>query len=426
MRVVVAPDKFKSCLPADQVCAAIAQGLREADAHVEIDPCPLADGGEGIVQALVTATDGELITKRVTGPLPDMKVDATFGLLGSAHIPHFAEDEDSANHHGLMPYPHHDAPITAVIEMSAASGLALLAPEDRDPMHTTTFGTGELLMEALKLGARRIILGIGGSATNDAGIGAAQACGLPVILEDGEPVSPTEPLTGADVSRVVLVKHGRGSAISGVEILVACDVDNPLYGPRGAARIFGAQKGAIPQQIDELDLAMKQLAQRLDAEQLANTPCAGAAGGLGFGMMAFFNAHIVPGVNLVIEATNLRKRLAGADLCITGEGSLDATSLGGKAAIGVARLCKSLGIPCVALVGSIQGSLEQTYEQGLTSAFSICPGPTEPADSIRNARFFLSAAAANLFRTFAAAKRLKIPPGGAFFAQSNIADDDED
>src|SRR5690348_8542604 len=266
MRIVLAPDKFKGSLGAPDVCAAMARGLRAADPSVDIDTCPMADGGEGTVAALVAATGGRLETRRVAGPLPEMRVDATFGVLGDGH--------------------------TAVIEMAAASGLALLKPEDRNPLNTTTFGTGELLMAAASMGVRQIVLGIGGSATVDGGIGCAQACGLPVILEGGEPVSPTEPLCGRDLESVVLIKHGRGSSIERVRITVACDVSNPLFGPDGAAEIFGPQKGATPQQVRWLDQALHGLAERTGKLAEARTPGAGAAGGLGFAMLAFFGAAL--------------------------------------------------------------------------------------------------------------------------------------
>src|SRR3954464_15951198 len=200
MKIVIAPDKFKGSLTAVEAAEAIARGVRQVVPEAQLDLCPVADGGEGFVHTLVTATGGTFHLRRVCGPLPEMKVDATFGLLGDGK--------------------------TAVIEMAAASGLALLKPSDRNPLNTTTFGTGELLLQAAKLGAKQIILGIGGSATTDAGIGCAQACGLPVILENGEPCAATEPLTSGDVGRVVLIKTGRGSLIDSVEILVASDVAN--------------------------------------------------------------------------------------------------------------------------------------------------------------------------------------------------------
>ena len=374
MRIVIAPDKFKSCMPAAQVAEAIARGIRTARPEATVDLCPVADGGEGTVQALVSATGGRLITRRVTGPLPEMKVDATFGMLGDG--------------------------ITAAVEMAAASGLALLRDDERDPLSTTTFGTGELLLAAAREGAQNIILGIGGSATIDAGIGCAQACGMPVILEGGEPVSPSEPLCGRDLPSVVLVKHGRGSAIERERMTVACDVTNPLYGPNGAAPVFGPQKGATPSQVAVFDGWLHGLATRLGKVAEAQTPGAGAAGGLGFGMLTFFGATLRPGVEIVFDATRLPDRLCGADLCITGEGRLDRSSLGGKAPIGVARLCKRLGVPCVALVGSTGDGAEEALREGLTGYHAIADDASSPEDALARATDLLAAAAARIASGF--------------------------
>jgi glycerate kinase len=359
MKIVIAPDKFKGSLTAPEVADAIAKGARRARPSVQIDECPVADGGEGTVAAMVAATGGRLETRRVTGPLPEMKVDATFGILGDGQ--------------------------TAVVEMSAASGLALLKPEDRNPLNTTTFGTGELLMAAAALGVKHIIVGIGGSATTDGGIGCAQACGLPVILEGGEPVSPTEPLCGRDLNSVVLIKHGRGSAIERVRITVACDVVNPLHGPHGAAAVYGPQKGATPTQVRWLDDALRHLAERTGKVAEAQTPGAGAAGGLGFGLLAFFGATLQSGADIVIEATRLADRLRGADLCITGEGRLDAGSLHGKAPVAVARLCKQLGVPCVAIVGSTGEGAERALAEGIKAYFPINDGSLPASETIRRA-----------------------------------------
>jgi glycerate kinase len=369
MRIVIAPDKFKGCLSASEVARAIGRGLIRIEPGVEIDLCPMADGGEGTVDALVNATGGRRIIRRVTGPLPEMKVDATFGMLGDGQ--------------------------TAVVEMSAASGLSLLKPEQYDPMATTAFGTGELLMAAATTpGVRRIILGIGGSATVDGGIGCAQACGLPVLLDDGERVSVTEPLCGRDVERVILIKHGRGSPVERVEIVVASDVTNPLCGPQGAARVFGPQKGATPAMAEELDHMLDGLARRTGKSEEASRPGAGAAGGLGFAMMAYFGATLRSGFEVVSEAVGLRERLAGADLCVTGEGRLDESSLHGKTAVGVARLCRELAVPCVALVGSVGEGGERAMGEGLSAIVPIGDPGMSLDESMRRAAELLEAAGA--------------------------------
>lgn len=371
MHVLLAPDKFQGSLSASAVAAAMAAGLRRVDPAIQIDSCPMADGGEGTVEALVTATGGRYETRRVTGPLPEMKVDARFGILGDGK--------------------------TAVVEMAAASGLSLLKSEDRDPMHTTTFGTGELLMAAANMGIETIILGIGGSATIDGGIGAAQACGLPVLLKDGELLSPTEPLVGADIEKVVLIKHGRGSPIEKIKIIVAADVGNPLCGSDGAAMVFGPQKGASPQEVRQLDDALLQLATRNDKLNIAQISGAGAAGGLGFGMMAFFGASLRRGVDLVIEKVRMCERLKGVNVCVTGEGRLDSQSLWGKTVIGVARICKNAGVPCVALAGQIESGVD-FYSEGITAALSICDGTMDLNASMANAEELIAAAAGNIGR----------------------------
>ena len=374
MRILLAPDKFKGCLTALEVAQAMAEGILRVDTEAQINLCPMADGGEGTVSALVAATNGKLLTRRVTGPLPEMKVDATFGMLGDGQ--------------------------TAVVEMAAASGLALLPISQRDPMATTTFGTGELLMAATEAGAKRIILGIGGSATVDGGVGCAQACGLPVLLEDGEPVSPTEPLCGRDLDSILMIKHGRGSPVERMQITVACDVVNPLFGPNGAAVVFGPQKGATPQQVEQLDDSLRRLAERTDKLQAANTPGAGAAGGLGFGMLAWFGATLASGVQTVIDAVDLSSRLRQVDLCITGEGKLDEQTLHGKTPIGVARAAKRAGIPCIVLAGSL-GAVPETFRaDGLNAWFSICPGPMTLEQSMSDARRLLADAAANAVSLF--------------------------
>jgi len=362
MKIVLAPDKFKGCLSAVQVAEAMALGAKRSQPGAIIDSCPIADGGEGFVDTLVRATGGRFETRRVTGPLPDMMVDATFGIMPAEA----------------------GAPKTAVIEMAAAAGLALLKPNERDPMATTTFGVGELLRAAVELGCKRVLLGIGGSATVDGGLGCAQATGHTIVLQDGEPVSPAEPLTGRDLERVVLIKQHRGEVTDGLEIIVACDVTNPLYGPTGAARVFGPQKGASPAQVEQLDAWLRELATRTGKDAQANTPGAGAAGGLGFGLLAFFNATLQSGIDLVLNSTRLRERLNGADLCITGEGRLDSQSVDGKAVGGVAALCKEMNVPCVAIAGSVEEGLN-SHAIGLAAAFAIRKPPMTLEYAMANA-----------------------------------------
>lgn len=375
MKFLIAPDKFKDSLTAAQAARAMAEGVHRAHPDAELDLCPMADGGEGTVEALVAATGGRIEHRRVTGPLPEMKVDAAFGVLGDNR--------------------------TAVVEMSAASGLALLRPDDRNPLNTTTFGTGELLVAASTIpGIEQIILGIGGSATTDAGIGCAQACGLPVILDHGEPVAMTEPLCGRDLASVVLIKHGRGSPVERVRITVACDVTNPLFGPSGAAPVFGPQKGASPTEVKQLDDMLRGLATRLGKLEAASTPGAGAAGGLGFGMLAYFpNATLRRGFEIIAQATRLRERLAQASVCLTGEGRLDDTSAGGKVLGGVAAMAKSTNVPCYAFVGSAHLPMGVKIN-GLSGYSVISPRDVPLAEALRQAENLLSHAVARAVVSF--------------------------
>ncbi len=308
-----------------------------------------------------------------------MKVDATFGLLGDG--------------------------TTAVIEMAAASGLHWLKPEQYDPMKTTTFGTGELIMAAAMEGAKRIILGIGGSATVDGGIGCAQACGVEFDMSDGTiRMVNGPPLIGGDLPNVRKSRPSIALMVAEIvnqgTIQVACDVNNPLYGPNGAARVFGPQKGANAVQVEILDRALFELANRHAAQNLAAQSGAGAAGGLGFGMMQFLRATLAPGFGLVASAVGLRERIAGADLVITGEGRLDASSLGGKTAIGVARLCKELGVPCVALVGAVGEGAEHILAEGITQYVAIGDRPMTLAEAVARAPELLQLAAERLMRNW--------------------------
>lgn len=364
MRILIAPDKFKGCLTAAQVARAMAQGVRRADASIEIDECPMADGGEGTVDALVAATGGTILMRKVTGPLPRMKVEAPIGVLGDG--------------------------FTAVVEMASASGMHLLRSDQLDPTRTTTYGTGELLREAARLGAKRIILGIGGSATIDGGIGAAQAWGCTVTLDSGATYREGgRRLTGGDLPHLRAIASNLPLETQGIEFVVACDVGNPLVGPDGAAPVFGPQKGATPEQIALLESGLERLATKTHRTDLIDRPGAGAAGGLGFGMMAFFNATLRPGIEIVMETLKLRERLKRADLVITGEGKFDAQSLAGKTTIGIARACRDAGVPCVCIAGTVE-DVKGAADEGIVASFSICDRPITLDDSIANAAALLA------------------------------------
>ncbi len=378
MKVVVAPDKFKGSLSAAEAASAIAHGVLRADPSAEVVAVPMADGGEGTVEALVAATGGHFLEAEVTGPLGD-PVIARYGMLGDGQ--------------------------TAVIEMAAASGLTLVPLDRRDPSRTTTRGTGELVLAAIQQGAHRIILGIGGSATNDGGAGFAQALGIHLLDAEGCEIGPGGGLLGS-LDRIE--GSGRLAQLQGLEIAVACDVDNPLCGPRGASAVFGPQKGADPAMVGRLDANLRHLARILRRDLgvgVEEIPGAGAAGGLGAGLIAFAGATLAPGIDRVIEAVGLNDHLQGADLVVTGEGSLDASSAAGKTVVGVARLARGRGVPVVALAGTIGAGAELAHEIGLDAMFSLCPGPISLDRAIADASSLLTETSAQVVRLFRAARR---------------------
>ena len=352
MRIVIAPDSFKESLSAPEVAQAIGEGALSVCAGATIDICPMADGGEGTVDAMVAATGGRFLTADVFDPL-GAKIRAKFGLLGAGggRLPGEVGLEgaklNSEGEGGV-------GGSTAVIEMAAASGLHLVPPEKRDPTTTTTFGTGELIMAALDEGAKEIIIGIGGSATTDGGCGCAQALGVSFIAADGR--ACVCGLAGgglADIGQTDL--STRDPRVAETKIRVACDVTNPLTGPLGAACVYGPQKGATPEQVIRLDEGLVRMAQAIrdslgmDVEE---APGAGAAGGLGAGLMAYAGASLERGAPMIAEAVDLAARLRGADLCITGEGKFDSQSAHGKTAYSVAEYAHEAGVPVICLCGS--------------------------------------------------------------------------
>lgn len=378
MRIVVAPDSFKECLPAHAVAEALARGLIRALPGAEIDLAPMADGGEGTVDALVAATGGEKIALRVTGPVGE-PVDAVYGLLGDGK--------------------------TAVIEMASASGLGLAPADQRDPRFTTTYGTGELLSSAMGRGATRVIVGIGGSATNDGGAGMAEALGYRLLDASGGPL----PRGGAALARLARIDTvNRRAGLDACEILVACDVTNPLCGPEGASHVYGPQKGADARAVVELDAALRHYASVI-REQLGidilDLPGAGAAGGLGGGLVAFANGTLRTGVELVAEACGLAGRIRGADLVITGEGKLDGQTIHGKTPIGVARIAQAHGVPTVAVAGALGSGYNAVYEHGITAVFSIAPGPVPLNEAMARAADLLETSGEAIGRLWRAAQR---------------------
>jgi len=377
MRIVVAPDKFKGSLTAVDAADAMTRGALAALPSAEVERVPMADGGEGIVDALVGATGGSYREAEVTGPLGE-PVRARFGMLGDGR--------------------------TAVIEMAAASGLALVPAEARNPLRTTTRGTGELLLAARDAGARRVIVGIGGSATNDGGAGMAQALGHHLLDAEGAEIGPG----GGALARLERIERDeRTAALEDLEIAVACDVTNPLCGPEGASAVYGPQKGASPEMVAELDRNLARLATIIERDlrrSVAEIPGAGAAGGLGAGLVAFAGGKLESGVDLVLGAVRLADRLRAADLCLTGEGALDAQSAFGKTIAGVARLANSMGVPTFALAGSIGEGAEQTLAHGLDAYFSICTGPLALEEAIANASRLLENAAEQAVRAFLAGR----------------------
>lgn len=356
MKILIACDSFKDALPALEACQAIGRGLGKALPGAELTLFPLADGGEGTAEILTWHSRGRRIGLEVSGPL-FRPVAAAYGFSGDGQ--------------------------TAFIEMAAASGLPLLNPDERNPLLTTTFGTGELIRDAIGRGARRILLGIGGSATNDAGLGMAAALGYQFLDENEEALPPV----GASLGRVRGIDGSRAwFSPESVKVEVLCDVDNPLYGEQGAAFIYAPQKGADDAAVRELDAGLRHFARLLEEKfgrGFADIPGAGAAGGLGAGAMAFLGATLRPGIEAVMELTGFDSRLPDTDLVITGEGKIDRQTLHGKLIYGIARRAQAQGVPVIALCGALPASPEEVEAIGLKAAFCIQNRPLGLAEALR-------------------------------------------
>ena len=344
MKVVVAPNAFKGSLSASQAAAAIARGVREVFPDAEVFEVPVADGGDGTVEALVSAHHGTYLTADVAGPLGD-PVRATYGLI--------------------------DARRTGVLELASASGLTLIPAERRDPRTASTFGFGQLLEAVRRTGAGQIIAGIGGSATNDGGAGMAQALGYRLLDSAGSDL----PRGGAALRRLERIDSaGFDPGWRSVNVMVACDVTNPLTGPQGASAVYGPQKGAGDEMIRELDAALARFASVIERDlgkRVADVPGAGAAGGAGAGLIAFLDARLLPGAPLVVEASGLDARLRGADLVITGEGRVDSQTAYGKAPGEVAKRAKASRIPVLLIAGSKAPGWEALSDLGVTAVVTL-------------------------------------------------------
>ncbi len=380
MKIVIAPDSYKESLSALDVATAIEQGFREIFPQAEYIKLPVADGGEGTVEAMVAATQGRIVEVTVTGPL-GTQVEGFYGLSG---------DEQSA-----------------FIEMAAASGLELVLPEQRNPLITTSWGTGELIRHALDAGVKHIIIGIGGSATNDGGAGMVQALGAKLLDSEGNPLGQgggaLETLARIDISELDRRLHD-------CRIEVACDVTNPLTGKEGATAIFGPQKGATPEMITRLDTALAHYAELikrdldLDVLDLAG---GGAAGGMGAALFAFCGAELRQGIEIVTDALHLDRYVAEADLVITGEGRIDSQTVHGKVPVGVAKVAKRYNKPVIGIAGSLTADVGVVHEHGIDAVFSVIYGICTLDDALKNAAENVRMTARNVAAVLKAGQALR-------------------
>jgi glycerate kinase len=369
MKIVIAPDSFKESLTAMAVANEIEAGFREIFPDAEYCKLPVADGGEGTVQAMIDASGGKLVTLKVTGPL-GQPVDAFYGLMGDGQ--------------------------TAVIEMAAASGLELVAPARRNPLQTTSFGTGQLIRHALDAGARRFVLGIGGSATNDGGAGMLQALGGRLIDATGADLAPGGGALNM-LDRIDL--SGLDARIRDCTFDVACDVNNPLIGPQGASAIFGPQKGATPEMVARLDDNLRHYAQLIARDlghDVADVPGAGAGGGIGAGMMVFLGGRLRPGSEIVTDAVGLDAAVADADLVLTGEGRIDGQTIQGKTPVGVARVAQRHGKPVIAIGGSLGTGAAAVHAHGIAAVFGSVSRPCTVEEALAHAAVNVRNAARNI------------------------------
>ena len=369
---VLAPDSFKESMSAAQACQAMQRGIQNVIPDAHIIHVPMADGGEGTVDALISSLKGQSIACEVTGPLPEQRIQTYWGLV--------------------------DPGQTAVIEMAEANGIHLLKPSQRNPMLTSTYGTGEMIKQALDLSVKKIIIGLGGSVTNDGGAGMAQALGVRFLNHAGELIQ----VRGGNLDQIKSIDlSGLDPRLADTEIIVASDVNNPLCGPNGASYIFGPQKGATPEMVNQLDQNLGHFADVV-ARQIGrdhrHVAGAGAAGGLGFGLMAFTAASIRSGVELMIEQVQLSEKIAQADYVLTGEGKIDSQTSLGKTPFGVAQLAKQFNKPVIAFAGLVGEGIEDLFESGFSQIIGINPPDCPLEEALKNAEMNLEKAVAEIVK----------------------------
>ncbi|BCK30096.1 glycerate kinase [Vibrio cholerae] len=377
MKVVIAPDSFKESLTAKQVCDAIQAGLARVWHDAKFVAIPVADGGEGTVQSLVDATQGRLVEVKVMGP-QGKRVEAFYGMLGDNQ--------------------------TAVIEMAAASGLHHVPLAQRDPKLTTSFGTGELIRHALDQGVTKLIIGLGGSATNDGGVGMLAALGARFTNADGDPIQ----LTGGGLRELTHIDlQDFDPRLQNCDILVACDVNNPLCGDKGASAVFGPQKGATPEDVQLLDGALRQfglLTEKVTGKMVLESAGAGAAGGMGAALLAYTQARLRPGIEIVLETVQLAYQVSDADLVITGEGRIDSQTVHGKTPMGVAKVAKRFDVPVLALCGCTGDNYQAVYQCGIDAVFAAVPRAMSLEDALKESDFNLADLAENVARLWVLSK----------------------
>ncbi|GIA19350.1 glycerate kinase [Vibrio cholerae] len=377
MKVVIAPDSFKESLTAKQVCDAIQAGLARVWHDAKFVAIPVADGGEGTVQSLVDATQGRLVEVKVMGP-QGKRVEAFYGMLGDNQ--------------------------TAVIEMAAASGLHHVPLAQRDPKLTTSFGTGELIRHALDQGVTKLIIGLGGSATNDGGVGMLAALGACFTNADGDPIQ----LTGGGLRELTHIDlQDFDPRLQNCDILVACDVNNPLCGDKGASAVFGPQKGATPEDVQLLDGALRQfglLTEKVTGKMVLESAGAGAAGGMGAALLAYTQAILRPGIEIVLETVQLAHQVIDADLVITGEGRIDSQTVHGKTPMGVAKVAKRFDVPVLALCGCTGDNYQAVYQCGIDAVFAAVPRAMSLEDALKESDFNLADLAENVARLWVLSK----------------------